>query len=227
MNFVIGFAFTPDPLPYTRVLMIRKIKPAWQAGKLNGIGGKIDQYVECPGPVGRNGSRLETPIEAMVREFHEETGVLSLPDDWQLYAIMHNGANEHQVFCYESREARLFYDAKTMEAEEIVPVPVSSILHPEQWSLIPNLPGKIMLALDRESWHRPTELIYGGEHFGGKDLKTAIAADPAIDPGAVLDDGVSPGTKGSTWDFIEGGSIHHGTDKVGFDLPPKWHCGDR
>lgn len=182
MNFVIGFAFTPDPLPYTRVLMIRKIKPAWQAGKLNGVGGKIDHYTEKRYP-GCREVTLETPIEAMVREFHEETGVLSEGADWHLYAIMHNGAHAHQVFCYESREARLFEEAETMEAEELVRVPVNTIMHPEQWPLIPNLPSKVMLALDRESWTRPVELVYGGEHFGGQSLAAAVKADPAIDPG--------------------------------------------
>ena len=180
MNFVVGFAFNADPLPFTRVLMIRKLKPAWQAGKLNGIGGKIDQYTSdtIDGEL-----RLETPIQAMVREFHEETGVVSQQSDWQLYAVMHNGAYEHQVFCFESREERLFRTARTVEAEELVRVPVGSILHPERYPLIPNLPSKIMLALDRESWTRPIELVYGGEHFGGKSLEAAVQADPAIDPG--------------------------------------------
>jgi 8-oxo-dGTP diphosphatase len=43
-----------------RVIVIRKQKPLWQRGLLNGVGGKIE-----PG---------ETPIEAMRREFLEEAG---------------------------------------------------------------------------------------------------------------------------------------------------------
>jgi 8-oxo-dGTP diphosphatase len=42
------------------VVLIRKNRPAWQAGKLNGPGGKVE-----PG---------ETPHDAMVRQFAEETG---------------------------------------------------------------------------------------------------------------------------------------------------------
>jgi 8-oxo-dGTP diphosphatase len=57
-EYVCGFLFTPDR---DRVLLIRKRRPAWQAGKLNGLGGKIE-----PG---------ETALEAMRREFREEAGV--------------------------------------------------------------------------------------------------------------------------------------------------------
>lgn len=188
MDFVVGFAFTPDPLPFTRVLLIEKLKPAWQAGKLNGVGGKIDHYVADPtvnayDPTAlKPGMRLETPVEAMVREFHEETGVASETSDWQLFAIMHNGRFEHQVYCFESLEPRLFYEARTMEAERLVPVPVNAILHPNSYSLVPNLRAKILLGLDRESWHRPTYFVYGGEHFAGASLDMARAADPMVDP---------------------------------------------
>jgi 8-oxo-dGTP diphosphatase len=64
-EYVCGFLFSPDR---ARVLLIRKRRPTWQAGKLNGIGGKIELS--------------ETPIEAMRREFWEEAGVHHA--DWQL-----------------------------------------------------------------------------------------------------------------------------------------------
>jgi|SRR5580700_9425572 8-oxo-dGTP diphosphatase len=181
MDYVMGLAFTPDPLPYTRVLMIEKLKPAWQAGKLNGVGGKIDHYLE-EGRGGTDYRRLETPLEAMVREFHEETGVLSDQRDWHLFCIMHDGYFSHQVYCYESREPRLYYDAQTMEAEKLHRIPVNGVCHPQSYPLVHNMPAKILLALDRESWLRPTFFVYGGGHFAGTDLKTAVAADPAIDP---------------------------------------------
>lgn len=171
MDCVIGFAFTPDPLPYTNVLLIRKIKPAWQAGLLNGVGGKIGDREEI---------KDEAPIQAMVREFEEETGVKSYYDDWDCYAIMHDGTGHHNVYCFESREKRLYEEAETMEIEELVRIPVSAILLPST-PLIPNLPSKIMLALDRDSWHRPTMLVYGGAHFGGASLHEAVKQDPKID----------------------------------------------
>ncbi len=68
---MVGFAFSRD---LTAVLLIRKQRPASQAGKLNGVGGKLE--------VG------EEPIDAMVREFREETGLATSPDDWQLFAVL-------------------------------------------------------------------------------------------------------------------------------------------
>lgn len=57
-EYCAGFLFGPY---LADVALIRKAKPAWQRGKLNGIGGKVE-----PG---------ETPHDAMVREFEEEAGV--------------------------------------------------------------------------------------------------------------------------------------------------------
>jgi 8-oxo-dGTP pyrophosphatase MutT (NUDIX family) len=56
-RYVLGFVFNRN---LGRVLLVLKNRPAWQANKLNGIGGKIE--------VG------ETPLQAMEREFREETG---------------------------------------------------------------------------------------------------------------------------------------------------------
>lgn len=55
-RYVLGLLFSEDA---SRVLLVWKNRPAWQNGKLNGIGGKIE-----PG---------ETPLQAMDREFVEET----------------------------------------------------------------------------------------------------------------------------------------------------------
>lgn len=172
MDYVIGFAFDEKPLPDTYVLLIKKSKPDWQKGKLNGIGGKIGDHPEFCN---------ETALQAMVREFHEETGVLSSSRDWELFSIMHNGRYEHQVFCFETRVPALFEEARTMEEEPLVRIPVAGILRPKVYPLIPNLRSKIMLALDRESWHRPVDLVYGGQHFAGNSLKEAVALDPKID----------------------------------------------
>ncbi len=66
-RYVVGFAIED-----AQVLLIRKARPAWQAGKLNGVGGKIE--------------RAERSIDAMVREFREETQIATAPDCWELRA---------------------------------------------------------------------------------------------------------------------------------------------
>jgi len=69
-NYVLGFGFTLDD----RVALIKKERPDWQKGKVNGIGGKIDEG--------------ETPEKAMSREYYQETGVLILPEEWRMAGIM-------------------------------------------------------------------------------------------------------------------------------------------
>jgi 8-oxo-dGTP diphosphatase len=65
-RYVCGFLFSPDR---ERVLLIRKNRPAWQAGKLNGVGGKVEAG--------------ETLHQAITREFREEAG-LTIPEQrWQ------------------------------------------------------------------------------------------------------------------------------------------------
>src|SRR6187551_1822550 len=63
--YACGFLFSPDR---ARVLLIRKRRPAWQAGKLNGVGGKIEPSDD-------------SPLAAMTREFREEAGITI--ENWQ------------------------------------------------------------------------------------------------------------------------------------------------
>lgn len=64
-RYVIGFAFDQ----YHRVALIKKNRPEYQANKWNGIGGKIEFG--------------EDALTAMVREFEEETGLTTQPEDWR------------------------------------------------------------------------------------------------------------------------------------------------
>ncbi len=68
MKYVCGYMFD-DRRKY--IALILKERPVWQKGKWNGIGGKIEEG--------------ETPHEAMVREFREETGVEFY--DWEKFAV--------------------------------------------------------------------------------------------------------------------------------------------
>lgn len=66
VDYVVGFAFDPS---MDRVALIRKNRPEWQAGLLNGIGGKIER-------VNGGGRIAEAPVAAMIREFKEEAGIV-------------------------------------------------------------------------------------------------------------------------------------------------------
>jgi 8-oxo-dGTP diphosphatase len=57
-HYCLGFLFSKSR---NKVMLIKKKKPEWQAGKLNGVGGKLEKN--------------EMPHDAMVREFYEETGI--------------------------------------------------------------------------------------------------------------------------------------------------------
>ncbi len=78
-RYVAGFLFREDQ---TEVALVRKKTPEWQAGKLNGIGGKVE-----PG---------ETEYAAMVREFKEETGLPIL--GWSPVAVLTIGDAEVHFF---------------------------------------------------------------------------------------------------------------------------------
>lgn len=69
-QYVLGFAFGCDG---NAVLLIMKNRPKWQAGKVNGVGGKIEEDDWCA-------------EAAMVREFKEETGIDTDVSQWEHYA---------------------------------------------------------------------------------------------------------------------------------------------
>lgn len=71
-SYCLGFFFDPE---FKEVALIRKLKPEYQKGKLNGIGGSIEE--------------LETPHHAMVREFYEETHHKTEPEQWHHYGRLH------------------------------------------------------------------------------------------------------------------------------------------
>lgn len=79
-QYVCAFAFSDD---WEYVLLIRKARPEWQKGRLNGIGGKVEAG--------------ETPIQAMHREWEEETGQDPRINKWVNFACL-SGWNESGPF---------------------------------------------------------------------------------------------------------------------------------
>ena len=80
-QFVIGFLFKND-----EVALIAKNRPEWQRGKLNGVGGHIE-----------NG---ETPLNAMRREFCEEAG--GFLESWEYYCTM--TYPDAEIYCFRCFE---------------------------------------------------------------------------------------------------------------------------
>jgi 8-oxo-dGTP diphosphatase len=86
----------------SKILLVRKLTPEWQRGLLNGPGGKIEQG--------------ETPLHAMIREFKEETGLLTGDEQWSSMGIVQNEFFKMYVF---SLFDDLIYQAKTVEREVV------------------------------------------------------------------------------------------------------------
>lgn len=81
-KYVLGFYFYPDPP--CKVVLIQKNKPKWQKGRWNGVGGAIE--------IG------ESPLQAMRREFQEETGAGVL--DWRQFTVL--AGVHYRVYCFSS-----------------------------------------------------------------------------------------------------------------------------
>lgn len=60
-KYVLGFLFSRD---FTRVVLIKKNRPSWQADKLNGIGGKVEDSDT-------------SSLAAMIREFREACNTMT------------------------------------------------------------------------------------------------------------------------------------------------------
>ncbi len=83
-------------------MLINKNRPDWQKGKMNGIGGRIEDGEES--------------AACMVRETQEETGLVTTPDQWvflgtvhqpggvvDFYAMVHAGAQEEISSCTDEQ----------------------------------------------------------------------------------------------------------------------------
>ena len=149
VEYVAGFLFAAGG---SRVALVRKARPEWQAGKLNAIGGHIE-----PG---------ETPHEAMVREFEEETRVRV--EEW-----------DHVATLRGEGFAVWFYRAECAE----MPTLVGSDDEPVSWYYPPTVEG---LSMPNLRWLMPLAManrsndwpLLAVEKFGAA-LSASSAASPA------------------------------------------------
>lgn len=137
-HYVLGFLFGENPT--RRIALIRKNKPEWQKGLLNGIGGKVESG--------------ESPYSAMVREFHEETGV-RIERGWLAYCTMRSANFQCDVFKVTDSDALL--KVATTTDEEVVVVFPHAVLDPKPWlhRSVSNVPWLIAMAMDDNCGGKP------------------------------------------------------------------------
>lgn len=142
-KYVVGIVFSNDR---EHVALIRKQKPVWQKGKLNGVGGKVEQN--------------EFAINAMEREFQEETGVFIRGCEWKHFLQMmgQNDAGTGEFYIdFFTAECDLTL-LKSPEEEKIEIISTREI-HPLRNDVIENIPWVVALALDHITDKRPSNVI--------------------------------------------------------------------
>lgn len=118
VKYVVGFLFDSN----NQVVLIRKNRPQWQIGRLNGIGGHIEDG--------------ESPQDAMAREFEEEAGVRV--DSWRQFCVVKG--SEYELNCFTAK-GNYAIRAMTDEYVNWYPVLVS-----QSKQVIPNLAWMIPMA---------------------------------------------------------------------------------
>lgn len=122
MKYVAGFLFVGS-----EVLLIKKAKPAWQKGRYNGVGGKVEEG--------------ENIYDAMRREFHEETSIV-IPNAAWLHDVLLYGPNWEVHFFHTELQ---YKPAVTSQPDE----PCEWFPYKGLPFVIPNLNWLIPMALDK------------------------------------------------------------------------------
>ncbi len=124
IKYVVGFLFNED---MTKVILIKKNRPDWQKGLLNGIGGHIEGD--------------EDQYEATKREFEEEAGLII--DNWNNFCEI-KGDNYICYFLYSI--SNKYLDVKQMTDEELYITDVNDL---NNLKVIENLRWLIPMCKDR------------------------------------------------------------------------------
>lgn len=128
-EYVVGFAFNED---MSKVLLIRKNRPEWQAGKLNGVGGKIED-------------KDDTISHAMTREFLEEANIFVSPDKWQLFCTQKGP--KYRVYKFYVKGVDITA-ARSMTDEKLYILDLDEIGWERKYNILQNLSWAINFILD-------------------------------------------------------------------------------
>lgn len=141
-RYVLGFAFDGTR---QHVLLIGKQKPAWQSGRLNGIGGKCE-------PEDRNA------WAAMQREFHEETGLATPADAWVKFATMESPL--WHISCFATLGIDLHAARAPEGKEQPQVISVDALRSGVNKQPLSNLPWLVSLALDTGEIHGRPDAVH-------------------------------------------------------------------
>ena len=122
--YVLALLFSPDR---EQVVLMERTRPAWQAGRVNALGGKV--------------APDETPTLAVRREVREEAGVDVA--SWDELLVWHDPAYRMHVFRAFDAAALA---ARTCEDQRVVLAPARAL----PGTVIDNLRWLVPLALDRD-----------------------------------------------------------------------------
>lgn len=131
-QYVCGFRFNEN---MDKVLLIRKSKPDWQRGLINGIGGKLEDVDH-------------SFVDAIEREYEEETK-LGTFDEWKHFTSLKNDFFEVRFFVSFGNDV-MDYQGYTADIGEGV---VGLYEYPEvlgDSTLMPNLTWLLPMSLDGE-----------------------------------------------------------------------------
>lgn len=145
-QYVVGFMFSAD---LKRVALIRKKRPKWQEGLLNGIGGKRKEG--------------EHPHDSMCREFEEETGLDTNIDEWRSYHKMKGVDSHGDCFEVDALCAIGDIDSLVSKTDEKVVVEYVNTIHPNRADTVDNLCWLVAIASNclKSNFLNFTESTYG------------------------------------------------------------------
>lgn len=145
--YTLGFYFNASA---TQVALVTKAGPPWQAGLLNGVGGKAEEI---------DGGN---PAATQAREFREETDELirTSPDDWEPLGVMRSPGSGWDCHLFRAFDKREVVPIRGLPRE---PVAMYDVEEFHRQPCVDNLRWLVYLALDRnprkmaEITYRPNE----------------------------------------------------------------------